>query len=420
MDISRKVQYNETDKKTGAGAHALRDAGKRGETDMNRRRFFAKLKKRAAGSHALVILGFFAVYTLLCYVYWCVEFGPDGKKPFLDVLLWNNVNIILSRGYTDYIPKSWGGRALLMLFILFSMLFLSTIIGFVSSRINAYNNSPARRIKKVQTLSNHVVIFGWKNDIKVLISDILRKSSSLTAEDIVIVNNAAELKMQSLLMDKELKGIKYIRGDFTEEQTLQNANVKKASTALVLGEAHESLDAELVDSRIFVCTLMIKALNPRCHVCALVQTERYRNYLEAQNCDEVIYTEEYSRYILSTATNYTGMANVMRALLDNGNGISIQILPVEDAWRDRRYEELASYYKKEKGILAIGVLENMGAEKTIKHSILADAMKSSNYGEIIQKLKTVKDAERNHPLLNPPDDYVLGMNMGVIVLKEEV
>ena len=165
---------------------------------------------------------------------------------------------------------------------------------------------------------------------------------------------------------------------------------------------------------------MIKTLNPRCHVCALVQTERYRNYLEAQNCDEVIYTEEYSRYILSTATNYIGMANVLRAMFDNGNGISIQILPVEEAWQGRPYAELASSLKKEQDILALGVLENMGAEKTIKHSILANAMKSSNYGEIIQKLKTVKDAERNHPLLNPPDDYVLGMNMGVIVLTEEL
>ena len=62
----------------------------------------------------------------------------------------------------------------------------------------------------------------------------------------------------------------------------------------------------------------------------------------------------------------------------------------------------------------------MGAEKTIKHSILADAMKSGNYGEIIQKLKTVKDAELNHPLLNPPDDYALGINTGVIVLAEGV
>lgn len=384
------------------------------------KRVFSKLRQWAKGLTLRTVLIFIVLYAALCYLYWYVEIGPGGSKTYLDILLWNNVNIVLGRGFTDLVPKTWKGRALLMIFIFFSMLFLSTIVGFVSSRINANVNSPARRIKKVQQLSNHVIIFGWKNDIRALIGDILRKSPGLTAEDIVIVNNVNELKIQTLLMDKDLKGIKYIRGDFTEEQTLANANIKKASTALVLGEAHESLDAELVDSRIFVCTLMIKTLNPRCHVCALVQTERYRNYLEAQNCDEVIYTEEYSRYILSTATSYTGMANVLRALFDNGNGISIQILPVEQEWRDRTYAELAAYCKKEKGILTLGVLENMGAEKTIKHSILSDAMKSSNYGEIIQKLKTVKDAELNHPLLNPPDDYVLGRNMGVIVLAEEI
>lgn len=271
----------------------------------------------------------------------------------------------------------------------------------------------------MQALSNHVVIFGWKNDIRALIGDILRKSSGLTAEDIVLVNNVSDLKMQSLLMDKELKNIHYIRGDFTEEQTLINTNIKNAATALVIGEEHDSLDPELVDSRIFVCTLMIKTLNPRCHVCALVRTERYRNYLEAQKCDEVIYTEEYSRYILSTATSYTGMANVLRAMFDNGNGISIQILPVEKKWHGKNYFELAKHYK-EKGNLSLGVLENMGAEATIKHATLAEAMKASNYGEIIQKLKTVKDTELNHPLLNPPDDYVLGKNMGVIVLAEEI
>ena len=46
--------------------------------------------------------------------------------------------------------------------------------------------------------------------------------------------------------------------------------------------------------------------------------------------------------------------------------------------------------------------------------------RASKYDFFIQKLKTVKDAERNHPLLNPPDDYVLGRNMGLIVLAEEI
>jgi voltage-gated potassium channel len=384
------------------------------------KRFFSKQKRRSSGSRVLIVLGVLAVYALVCWLYWSAEFGPGGKKTYLDVLLWNNVNIVFTRAFTDYVPTTWQGRALLMILIIFSLFVFSTIIGVVSSKINAYVNSPERRLKKVQMLTNHVVIFGWKNDIRLLIGDILRKTPGLTAEDIVIVNNVSELKLQSLLTDKDLKGLKYIRGDFTEERTLENANIRRASSALVLGEAQESLEAELVDSRIFVCALMVKTLNPRCHVCALVQTERYRNYLEAQNCDEVIYTEEYSRYILSTATGYTGMANVMRALLDDRNGISIQISPLGAEWRDRTYGELAAHLKREKNILALGVLVNMGAEKTIKHAILSDAMKSSNYGEIIQRLKTVKDAELNHPLLNPPDDFVLGLNMGVIVLAEEL
>ena len=387
---------------------------------QDRKRQKRKRNRAGVGIYLHVLLLFLLVYTLLSFIYWKIEIGPAGRKSFSDILFWNNLNVLLGRGYTDYLPASWTGRALLMIFVLFSMLFLSTIIGFVSSRINAYAASPERRIRKVQTLRNHVVILGWKTDIKALISDILRKSGGLAPSDIVVVNNIDELKLQPLLMDPELKGLHYLRGDFTEEQTLENANVRNAATALVLGEAHESLEAELVDSRIFVCTLMIKAINPECHVCALVQTERYRHYLEAQHCDEVIYTEEYSRYILSTATSYSGMANVMTALLDNGNGISIQLLPVGPEWHGRTYAELARHCKTEKNILSLGVLENMGAEKTMKRSILSEAMKSANYGEIIQKLKTVKEAERNHPFLNPPDDYVLGPNMGLIVLAEEI
>ena len=106
-------------------------------------------------------------------------------------------------------------------------------------------------------------------------------------------------------------------------------------------------------------------------------------------------------------------------MFDNGNGISIQILPIGTEWREKPYSELAKFYK-DHGTLALGILENMGAENTIKHATLAEAMKASNYGEIIQKLKTVKDTERNHPLLNPSDDYLLGSNMGVIVLTEEI
>ena len=87
-----------------------------------------KEKKRSSTSRRPLVralLLFLVIYTVLCFIYWYVEIGPKGSKSFLDILLWNNINVILGRGYTDYLPKSWMGRVLLMIFVFFSMLFLS-------------------------------------------------------------------------------------------------------------------------------------------------------------------------------------------------------------------------------------------------------------------------------------------------------
>ena len=272
----------------------------------------------------------------------------------------------------------------------------------------------------MQNMKEHVIICGWKNDIKMLIRGILRKNRNMSPSDIILINNMDDVKIQSLRDDIELQGLNILRGDFTEEQTLLNANIKEASKVLIIGENQENLDDELVDSRVFVCALLVRKLNSKCHICAEVKTERYRNYLESQNCAEVIYVDEYTRYILSTSTNYGGMSKVMSSFLDNGDGISVQITTIDENWYGKSYGELFAWYKNENGILLLGLLENMGVEKELKHQILSEAQKSTNYGEIIQRLRSVKNIETNYPHLNPPDNYLLERNMGAIILGKEI
>ena len=69
--------------------------------------------------------------------------------------------------------------------------------------------------------------------------------------------------------------------------------------------------------------------------------------------------------------------------------------------------------------MVLGVLENMGAEYELKHSVLAEAQKSTDYTQIVQRLKDVKSMERNAPFLKPPDDYILKEYTGVVVLGDE-
>ena len=388
---------------------------------IEEKRTYKKTKYYLKKFHIFTTLLILAIYFILVLISWLVlkytgYVNEDGVSySFFDVFLWN----FLTVAGNDYafVNSVWA-RILGVLFLLFSMFGLSAITGYISSALVEKRMNQQKGIKRMQKMKNHIIICGYKNDIKFLINDILKKNKKLLVSDIILINSVDESKIQGLKDDESLKGINYLKGDYTEEQTLINANAKYASKVLIIGENHENMDAELVDSRVFVSALMFRNINPKCHICAEVKTERYKNYLEAQNCAEVIYTEEYTRYILSTSTNYSGMSKVMSSFLDNGDGVSVQIERLNDEWVGKPYSELFNSYKS-KNILVLGVLENMGVEKEIKHQILSEAQKSTNYGEIVQKLKTVKSMETNCPKLNPGDDYIINKNTGAIILGEE-
>lgn len=367
--------------------------------------------------HLHTILLIMLLYLTLCLFCWLVLQNEGTETPFWDIVVFNFL-AVTGNDYM-YVDNPWTRVAGILVLIL-GMVGLSTITGYVSSAFVARRLNLERGVKKMQNMKEHVIICGWKNDVKSLIQGILRKNKDMRPSDIILINNADDVKIQSLRDDADIQGLNILRGDFTEEQTLLKANVKEAAKILIIGENQDNLDDELVDSRVFVSALLVRKLNAKCHICAEIKTERYKNYLENQNCAEVIYVDEYTRYILSTSTNYGGMSKVMSSFLDNGDGVSVQIAPISDKWVGRTYGELFAWYKKEQNILLLGVLENMGVEKELKHQILSEAQKSTNYGEIIQRLKSVKSMETNCPHLNPSDDYVLERNSGAIILGEEI
>lgn len=386
---------------------------RRGDTPPRRKQLGQFLKELHAGTILLII----GLVLLVCYA--CYLFGgaKDEQLSFVDVIVFN----LLALAGNDYeFTATPAGRILGLIVLSLGIVGLSTITGYISSALVVRKLNVERGLKKMQNLQGHIIICGFKNDIKGLILGILHKNRNLAASDIVLITGAEDVKLQTLRDDDAVKGLHILKGDFTEEQTLRNANIRDASKVLIIGENGENLDEELIDSRVFVTSLLARNLNAKCHICAQIRTERYRNYLEAQNCAEIIYTEEYTRYILTTSTNYSGMSKVMSSFLDNGDGISVQIEPVPESWIGRRYADLFDWYKSERNILLLGLLENMGVEKELKHSVLSEAQKSTNYGEIIKRLKDVKKLETNAPRLNPGDDYLIPGNAGAIILGEEV
>ena len=378
--------------------------------------FLKKLNRLMLRTHAYTILLILLVYLLMCLICFLTLRADGSDFSFVDVLL---LNFLAVTGNDYAFVDSTASRVVGIFVLLLGMFGLSTITGYISSALVTRRLQSDKGLKKMQNMKDHIIICGWKNDIRNLLLDILRKNSQLQAADLILISGVDEEKLEILREDRDLKGLNILRGDYTEEQTLLKANAKYASKVLIIGENQDNLDEELVDSRVFVSALMFRNMNAKCHICAEVRTERYKTYLETQNCAEVIYADEYTRYILATSTNYSGMSKVMSSFLDNGDGISVQIIPIPEEWNGRTYGELFRWYKEEKNNLLLGVLENIGVEKEIKHRILSEAQKSTNYGEIIQRLKSVKSMETNAPRLNPADSFILGRDMGAIILGEE-
>lgn len=208
-----------------------------------------KIKHYIKIIHLPTILLILVLYLLLCLFCYLVLRQEGSDTTFWDIFVFN----ILAVTGNDYqfVENPWTRLAGIFVLIL-GMIGLSTITGYISSAFVARRLNMERGVKKMQNMKEHVIICGWKNDIKMLIRGILRKNRNMSPSDIILINNMDDVKIQSLRDDIELQGLNILRGDFTEEQTLLNANIKEASKVLIIGENQENLDDELVDSG-FLC-----------------------------------------------------------------------------------------------------------------------------------------------------------------------
>ena len=89
----------------------------------------------------------------------------DEYYSYLDVLIYNILTIAGNDYFFDSVNAS---RIIGIIFLLFSMGVLSLITGYISSSMVERKLNPERVVKKMQNMKNHIIILGYKNDLKSL------------------------------------------------------------------------------------------------------------------------------------------------------------------------------------------------------------------------------------------------------------
>jgi voltage-gated potassium channel len=318
--------------------------------------------------------------------------------------------------YGDRFPVTVGGRVFGILIMCMGVATMGLITGRVASFLVDKQIKARGGLIIVERKKGHFIICGWKPELEIILEKILNAEPNLRASDIVLINDAPPQEIDHIRSIPKFKTIKYVKGDYIDEKVLHRANIKNARSVLILADSSKKFSLQEVDSRTVMAAITIDSLNKNIYTCAELIDPKFIKYLKLANCDEIILTREYSRELLANAASASGISHIAAQLL-NPEMKRLVTVDFKPSFIGKPFKELQDYFKKTRGDIVIGLLENTGKVYYRKKEALAEAQKTPDITKLIENLQRVKKLVPNYPVINPGDDYIVKRNSKAIVIK---
>ena len=170
---------------------------------------------------------------------------------------WWAIVTLTTVGYGDYSPETFSGRALAIILMLSGIGLVSTVTGSISSIFTTRKIMEGKGLGMVES-SKRIIVCGWNENIEHLLA-CMSQIVSTTKKDVVLINDLSEDQLNSILAKFLNLNIKFVRGDYSNENTLKLANIKEATSVIVISD--DSIPED--DDKTILTTLTIKNLYPQ-------------------------------------------------------------------------------------------------------------------------------------------------------------
>ena len=335
----------------------------------------------------------------------------DGELSEIKNSFWWAIVTITTVGYGDYSPETMSGRALAVILMLSGIGLVSTVTGSISSIFTTRKIMQGKGLGMVES-SNHIVVCGWNENIEHLLA-CMSQITTETNKDIVLINDLSEDQLNSILAKFPNLDIKFARGDYSNEGTLNLANIKEASSVIIISD--DSIPED--DDKTILTTLTIKNLYPQLKVIAYVTERKKIPYLKRANADEVITDENFKSFLAATHVIEPGVPQAVNQLLDVHSENRFKSEKIDETFLKKPYIDLFNYYKN-KNELCIGLyIENsaIGYEELFSSSSDSDALDKF----IEKKLKSSGHGLKENAIdviLNPNNNFIIKEGQGAILI----
>lgn len=253
-----------------------------------------------------VLLAAILAYGTTGFVYFELPNKPD--LAWTDALWWSLVTLT-TIGYGDIFPSTLGGRFLVAVpLMFFGIGLLGYVLSFAATTLIEAKSRELSGMSKI-THRDHVLIFNHPSLDKVMrILDELRLDAAFADKEFVLVDENVETLPRELLD----RGVRFVRGNPSRDQTLERANLDAASHAVVLskvtGDPHS-------DDLTLAITIAIEARAPGVRTIAECVDADNQELLRKAGADSVVCSGRYESHFISNEVIHPGIQDVLGELL---------------------------------------------------------------------------------------------------------
>lgn len=339
-----------------------------------------------------------------------------GVQQFRNVgeALWWAIVTMTTVGYGDFAPKALTGRVLAVIIMFAGISLMAVLSGTVASQL------VARRLRANQGLmaikvKDHVIICGWHHKIESLLGALLSLAGDQEGFQVVLINEEHEDRMQSLKNQFGYTRVKYIRGEFTRESTLRQAQIEFARAVIVMPV--ESPTGGASDEKTILASLTIKNLNPKVHLVAYVHDRHSLSHVKRAKVDDVVLADNFSSFMAASHIMEPGIPQTIEELMESASSHRFQRVSIPKEYVGRPFEDLLQYNKKKHGWLTIGLYKE---EEQTSFTDFLSSDSSQLDAFIERKLREagrgMGEGSRIAVNVNPSNDHLIEEGVGAIVI----
>jgi len=330
--------------------------------------------------------------------------------------IWWAVVTMTTVGYGDHFPLTGAGRVVGVVLMFSSIILVSLFTATVSSIFVARKIQEGRGLEAIK-FESHVLICGFNPHVPRILETL---GESEGPGQVVLINQMAPEAMESVLQSHAHLEVRFGRGDFTKEEVLERANIRAASSALLLPDRSDPTASGSPDQRTILAAHVIRSINPEMKVFAHVLDEENLMDLKRAEVDGVMVTDAYTGELMADFVSSPGTPQVLDRLLDDRTPPNIRRVAIPEGYVGATSADLSRHLKDANNWLLIGyVTEAPGFG-------LDDAIAGGNQeiSDLIRRkvqeagIKT-RTKGRVEVSINPPSDYTIREGDYAIVIANE-